>query len=430
MSGLADTVILKSGEKLEGRILSETDTDVTIEVNVTASIKDQREIKKADVDKIEKVQPDEETWTSLKNLTLGDESLEVTDYQRAISALNGFVAQFPQSSHAAEAKQRLAAFQEEAKRVEAGEMKLDGKWMTADQVKEERVQVNGRVLFGRMKRYAATNQLIEALNTFEAIERTASGSSSYPDAVALARQVAPLVKAAAEQRRQQLKAQAEERKRRLDNVQGDEKLRLESLQRQQIQQTEAAVLRMEQSGAKWLPLTPATERSLSATSTKAGGMATRLNNHNVPRMKESLGAAERARQAIEDNELDVAEKALSEARLAWPKNELVERLQPKLAAAKTKATEAAAEKSRADKAAAAANATSTDAETKAKAKAAANLAPSSAPAPIAVEEPKPEGSVLGKPAFWIILLVVLGLATLGFKALGKFRNAEKNDLDQ
>jgi hypothetical protein len=210
VSGIADTVILKSGEKLEGRILSETDTDVTIEVNVTASIKDQREIKKTDVEKIEKVQPDEEAWATLKNLSVGDESLDVIDYQRSINALNGFVTQFPQSSHAADAKKRLAAFQEEMKRVEAGEMKLDGKWMTADQVKEERVQVAGRVMFGRMKRFVASNQLIEALNTFEAIEKSAGGSSSFPDAVALARQIAPQVKAAAEQGRQQLKLQADE----------------------------------------------------------------------------------------------------------------------------------------------------------------------------------------------------------------------------
>jgi hypothetical protein len=211
-------------------------------------------------------------------------------------------------------------------------------------------------------------------------------------------------------------------------VQGEEKLRLEALQRQQIQQTEAAVLRLEQTGAKWLPLAPATERSLSATSTKAGGMLTRLNTHNVPRMKESLGAAERARQAIEDNELDVAEKALGEARSAWPKNELVERLQPKLAAAKTKATVAAAEKNRADKAAAAAQ--TMTAEEKAKSKTSSTSTPSSAPAPAVADEPKPEGSILGKPAFWIILLVVLGLATVGMKALGKFRSAEKNELDQ
>src|SRR5829696_7604167 len=177
-SGFADTVTLKSGEKLEGRILSETDTEVTIEVSVTSSIKDQRVVKKADVDKIDKVQPDAEAWVGLKNISVGEESLEPADYHRYIAVLNSFVSQFPQSSHASEAKQKVTALQEELKRVEAGEMKLGGKWLTADEVKEERVQIGGRVLLGRMKRYAAAGQLTEAMNVFETIETTANRSSS------------------------------------------------------------------------------------------------------------------------------------------------------------------------------------------------------------------------------------------------------------
>src|SRR5687767_622070 len=86
-SGYADTVTLKSGEKLEGRILNESETELTIEVAVTACIKDERVIKKSDVEKIDKVQPDLEAWNTLKNISLGEESLESIDYQRAIGVL-------------------------------------------------------------------------------------------------------------------------------------------------------------------------------------------------------------------------------------------------------------------------------------------------------------------------------------------------------
>src|SRR5215203_3575304 len=122
--GLADTVTLKSGEKLDGRILSETDAELTIEVSITASIKDQRVVKKADVEKVDKVQPDLEAWARLKNISLGEESLEVSDYERAIAILNAFLTEFPQSANAAEAKKKIASLQEEQKRVEGGEMKL------------------------------------------------------------------------------------------------------------------------------------------------------------------------------------------------------------------------------------------------------------------------------------------------------------------
>ena len=51
---LADAVVLKGGERIEGKILSETDTEITIQYNVTASIKDDRTVKKTDVEKVEK----------------------------------------------------------------------------------------------------------------------------------------------------------------------------------------------------------------------------------------------------------------------------------------------------------------------------------------------------------------------------------------
>src|SRR4051794_3643113 len=105
-SSFADTVTLKSGEKVEGRITNESDTQLTMEVKVTSSIKDERVIKKADIAKIDKVQPDLEAWNNLKNLFLGEESLELADYQRSINLLNGFVTQFPQSPNAAEAKKK------------------------------------------------------------------------------------------------------------------------------------------------------------------------------------------------------------------------------------------------------------------------------------------------------------------------------------
>ena len=262
VTGFADTVTLKSGEKLEGRVTNETETEVSIEVAVTASIKDQRVIKKSDVAKIEKVQPDLEAWEDLKKVDVGPESQESADYQRAINLLNGFVTQFPQSAHAAEAKTKIGQFQAEQKRVEAGELKLGGNWMTADEVKEERMQINGRILLGRMKASMAKGQFVEAMNAFDAIDKTANGSASYPDAVVLARQILPALKNAAEQLKTQVKAQADERKRRLQNVQGAERLQLEALQKKQVTQTDALVASYEKSGVKWLPLSPANEKSL------------------------------------------------------------------------------------------------------------------------------------------------------------------------
>jgi hypothetical protein len=421
VTGFADTVILKSGEKMEGRILNESETEVTIEVPVTASIKDQRVIKKADVAKIEKVQPDLETWATLKNLGIAQESQDSADYQRAINLLNGFVTQYPQSAHAAEAKTKISQLQEEQKRVEAGELKLGGKWMTADEVKEERVQINGRILLGRMKAYASAGQLVEAMNAFDAIDKTANGSASFPDAIVLARQILPTLKSAAEQRKAQVKTQAEERKRRLQNVQGPERQQLETLQKQQVAQTDAMVANYEKSGAKWLPLNPANDKSLSALSSKATSELSNVGRHNIERMKASLQATERAKAAIEKSDGIAADEALKEATSAWAQNEYIKRLQPKVAEAKEKAVAAA------------------KAEEAAKL-AAANIAPAPkakptpGPASTATVEPeapkKEEGSVFGKPVFWVILVLLAGLGVFLMKKMGKSGGSGEEEVDQ
>ena len=150
-----DTVILKSGEKFEAKVLSETATEITISVQVTASIKDERVIKKADIDRIEKVKPDEVAWAALAGIEPGPDSLEAEEYQRVVAALEYFQVTFPESPQLPVVKQRLVKFQEEQRRVQEGQMKMNGEWLSKERVQEERIQIGGRILFNRMQRSAA-----------------------------------------------------------------------------------------------------------------------------------------------------------------------------------------------------------------------------------------------------------------------------------
>ena len=48
-SARADIIILKSGEKVDGKILSENDTSLTVQYQLTPKIKDTKVINKADI---------------------------------------------------------------------------------------------------------------------------------------------------------------------------------------------------------------------------------------------------------------------------------------------------------------------------------------------------------------------------------------------
>ena len=53
----ADTITLKNGDHLEGKITSETEKDVTMQVQVSAGITDERVVPKVTIEKVDKVSP-------------------------------------------------------------------------------------------------------------------------------------------------------------------------------------------------------------------------------------------------------------------------------------------------------------------------------------------------------------------------------------
>jgi hypothetical protein len=356
-----------------------------------------------------------EAWTPLAGLAPGADSLERDDYVRIASVLQYFVTSFPDSGFASQAKEKLASFAAEQKRVEAGEMKMDGEWLTKEQVLEERVQIGGRILLNRMKRAVAAAQLTEAMGIFDQFAKGFTGSASYPDAIDLARQILPSLKTAVDQRLAQFKRRVEEDKQRLLIAKGSERDQLTAILKNERTTAEATVAAAEKAGVKWLPLQPATERSLTSLASKVTSESARLKGLNTEKMRESVKIAEAATTALAAGDIDGAEKTLREATSAWSDNELAKRLQPKLADAK--------------KAAAAAKQPAPKATPTPKPKPVRDA--SSSPGEAVTEDaPAPETPIFKKPAFFIGLAIVVAFGVIGAKFLGKSRSASSDLLDQ
>ena len=413
----ADTVILKSGDKVEGKILGETDAEVTICVQVTATIKDERVLKRADIEKVLKVKPDDEAWATIGTYEPGSESLEHDDYERAKAALQYFITSFPNSAYAPLAKQRLEKFAAEQKRADAGEVKLDDRWLSKERVKEERVQVAGHILLNRMKRAAAAGQITEAMAIFDQLEKGFLGSASYPHAVELARRLLPPLKTAVEQRHVQFKRHIEDEKQRLATSKGTEHDQLDALIKKETATTEATIAAFERAGVKWLPLQPVNERSLTALTSRITAEMPRLNGLHTEKMHESVKTAEEAASALAAGKFDFAEKTLREATSAWQENELAKRLLVKLADAK--------------KGALAPKAATPTPTPKPKPNSSASTSSSSAPVPSAPggEEQPAEKPFFQRAYFFVGIAVVIAFGAIGGKMLAKSRTTAANALD-
>ena len=412
----ADVVILNTDEKIEGKIVAESETEITISAKVTATITDERVIKKTEIKSITKDAPDELRWQSLKNVKLGRNSFPLTSYDSAVNPLNGFLAEFPQSKFAAEAKKLADAFAAEKKRVEAGEVKLDEKWLSKEEALKEGVQIKALTAFNYMKDQS-TRDMTGALNTLDAIEKNFPGTRAYPDAVEYAQKMLPALKSEVDRRIKALAAQKIEQTDAIKKLSGPDKTKLEEERKRVQTGLDAAVSAAEKQGLKWLPLSPSNERSLKSIETKLSSETQRLANVPIAKMRASILAAGKARTLLEANNLDGAAAALSQASADWSNNEIATRLRSELEAARkiAAATPAAEIAPAAPEVAAAAKPAKPEASDD-----------SAEPVAEQVDKDKP---FLLTPGGAVTVVLLVGLVVAAFSAIKKIKAKASDDLE-
>ena len=332
VSARADFVILKSGERVEGKIEEENDKSVTIQVQM-GGVFDDKVIKKSEIARVSKTSADETVYQSIMNLQPGPDSLSSSQYAQIIAYLNDFVVKYPGSAHAAEIKDTIKGFAAEKKRVDAGEVKLNGGWLTKEQAIIQRVQVGGAFAFENMKRQSASGDFVGALDSFVQIEKTYAGARTYPDAIELAKQVivkmGPLVETAIVNERID---KAELEKGWKAGGAKDKKEMMDAYARDQSQ-AEAAAKYAEAKG-DWPPFRKDSEKCLKALQTKLGTEHARLAALQVGTLRRSVELSDQAAQQVASGQDPEAKDALKEALILWPANEAAKRLQAELALVK------------------------------------------------------------------------------------------------
>jgi outer membrane protein assembly factor BamD (BamD/ComL family) len=323
---LADTVTLKNGSKIEGKVLSENDKEVVIEERVAAGITDTRTVPKAEVAKIEKVAQDAPAYQALKNLQPGANSLPAANYDQVIRSLNNFINSYPQSTHVADVKKQLAAWEEEKTRVDAGEVKLANRWLSKEEADKEKYQISGQLLLNYMQQQQRQGDLTGAMNSFDQLEKNFPNSRAYIDAVELARTILPTLKANADRSSQQWKFQQAEREKGLQLLSEAQRAETMAAIKRDEQKAEAAVEAANKSGLKWPPLVP-NERGLMQIQALANDEPRRLAEVPVAKMRQSLELTEKARVALNDKKVDEADELVKQAINLWNTNEVATRLQ-------------------------------------------------------------------------------------------------------
>ncbi len=183
----ADYLILKNGNKVEGNILSESPDAVRMKYRLTPKIWDEKDFPRADIDQVVRQRPEEVEIVELRKLLPTEDLLTPDRYEQIIQdRLRPFVNQYKDTPESKEAEQIIATLQEEKKKVSNGEVKLEGKWLSAPEAKGAEYNIQAYRLLTQMREHMAKFEWLDALRVFESFSKKKPGyvgSTYYPAAI-------------------------------------------------------------------------------------------------------------------------------------------------------------------------------------------------------------------------------------------------------
>lgn len=161
----ADIVIMKDGKKYESAtILSETPDSVTFKYQLTPKIPDTRTEPKANIGQIIRQTPQELEIVPLRKLLPTPDLLTGDKYEGIIQdQLRPFVAKYPGTAEAKEVEGMIATLQAEKEKVVSGQLKMEDKWLTADEVKRDGHSIDAYRIRAAMNAAGAKGQWRDAL---------------------------------------------------------------------------------------------------------------------------------------------------------------------------------------------------------------------------------------------------------------------------
>jgi len=168
---VADTFKLKDGTSLEAKVISETPESYLLEVQVTKSIKDEKTVAKADVLKVEKEQLDLKAFALVEKLIPTQDLLTTDEYAQLIATAEKFLKDFSTSPKTTDAKKILSTLKDEAAKVGAGGLKVNGSMVTPAQYEANAYELDARVQEVKIRSLVKNGRTLEALRAYADFEK-------------------------------------------------------------------------------------------------------------------------------------------------------------------------------------------------------------------------------------------------------------------
>lgn len=328
---LADTIKLKSGETLEGRIVQFDPTGLTIEVQYSPTIVEQRFIPKADIASSSVASSDEAAYAAIAKITPPETAMEVSAYDVILTEkLRPFLKQYPASPRAADVKALIARFEAERKRLAAGDIKVAGVWYDPAAYAEAKYQIDAaRILLALQAQMQAKNYPA-VLNSFEALKRLYPGSLAYAGAVPLVVEALPKFDQQLTFTLRNLPATLAQRQATIDRTPVEQRAPVAQAIANENARAEAAQKAAERAQQRFFPLLAYDSKGLATMQTSARDLAKQLAAIDAAKLTAAAALVRQTQAALDRGDTAAATTSLERLKVAWPQYEGLRRLELRL----------------------------------------------------------------------------------------------------
>ncbi len=167
----ADTIILKDGDSLTGRVLREEGDSYVVEVQVTKSIRDERVIAKDQVKSVEKEKPDLKAYAEIAEFGKHTAPLEPAVYEERIAKIEEFIKKYRNSERLPEAKALLDTLQEEYAVIKEGGVKVGGEMIGAEDYEANAYEYDLKIAEKEIKDAIARRDFLGALRLYAGYDK-------------------------------------------------------------------------------------------------------------------------------------------------------------------------------------------------------------------------------------------------------------------
>ncbi|MBG7606411.1 MAG: hypothetical protein IZT59_00020 [Verrucomicrobia bacterium] len=185
----ADTIVLKNGDKFDGKVLREVDGNYILEVKVTDTIRDEKIVAKSDVKYIDKEKEDDKAFKKIEGFTPTPELLPKVAYEKRIEKVDAFISTYPESTSLSKAKKIHDYLTEEYAIVQNGGIKFGEEMVSADDYMANSYEYDATIAGKAIKKAVGRRDFLSALRAFTKYEKTFSDAAGRDEIANLIKQV-------------------------------------------------------------------------------------------------------------------------------------------------------------------------------------------------------------------------------------------------